>query len=147
MERGNVWRWVCYRTHFRGAYLFCSWFAMPPVVYKHFIFLKFKETEFVRGMFKKKKKRTNSIFHHIKMNMETCKMKIYATIRTLGLISVSYFNFNFSWCRQTIYVHWFIWFSCLLSNAICSQSCTLIKDVDLVSGRPGFQNTNYVVFS
>lgn len=33
-------------THFRGAYLFCSCFLQkPPVVYKHFIYLKFKEIE------------------------------------------------------------------------------------------------------
>lgn len=26
-----------------------------------------------------------------------------------------------------------------VSDAVCSLSCTLIKDVDFVSGRPGFQ--------
>lgn len=86
-------RWVCYKTLFRGAYLLCSYFAKPPVVYKHFICLKLKEN----GVHKQEcwKQQTNSIFHQ--MNMKTCKMKIYATFRTLGLISVvSYFYFDFS---------------------------------------------------
>lgn len=70
-----------------------------------------------------------------------CKMKIYATFRTLGLISVvSYFKFWFP-CGETISVCTKLWFYVLCNTAtqFCSRSCTLIKDVDFVSGRPGFQ--------
>ena len=81
------------------------------------------------------------------MNMKTCKMKIYATFRTLGLISVeSYFNFDLSVDVKRLYNSVCIDLILLsVNNAICSLSCTLMKDAELVSGRPGFQNTNFVI--
>lgn len=53
---------------------------------------------------------------------------------------ISIFKFSFSVDRLSICmysVNCDVMFP--VSNAVCSLSCTLIKDVDYVSGRPGFQ--------
>lgn len=88
-------RWVCYKTHFRGAYLFFFLFCKSHLSFtKHFIYLSSRKQEcflFLFFVFL----RTNFIFHQI-WTWKSCKMKIYATFRTLGLISVVIFQFLIS---------------------------------------------------
>lgn len=87
-------RWVCYKTHFRGAYLFFFYFAKATCRLQSISFIGVQGNRNVfwfRFLFL----RTNFIFHQI-WTWKSCKMKIYATFRTLGLISVVIFQFLIS---------------------------------------------------
>lgn len=105
----------------------------PPVVYKHFICVKFKE--FITGMLRKK---TNFIFHQIwTWNLAKWRFMLLSELWDWSVLCHISIFFLFR-CRQTISMYWVvILFS--ISDAVCSLSCTLINDVDFVSGRPGFQ--------
>lgn len=85
------------------------------------------------------------------------KLKIYATFRTLGLISVCVVLFLlWIWLLlvltdylslQCMSFFYFLYSVICKSNIIVSLSCTLTKDVDIVSGRPGFPESQLHYFN
>lgn len=101
---GSVRRWVCYKTHFRGAYLFSVFgFCKNHLSFTSISFVWCsKNQDSTTGMLLQKGQISSSINHGYG---KSCKLKIYASFRTLGLISVVIFKmFIFNPFSDYLYV-------------------------------------------
>lgn len=83
------------------------------------------------------KKKTNFIFHQI-WTWNIAKWRFMLLSELWDWSVLSYFHF-FSSFGDYLCMYWVVILSSRGESAVCSLSCTLIKDVDFVSGRPGFQ--------
>lgn len=134
-RNGKGWsgRWVCYKTHFRGAYLFCC-FAKATCRLQAFHLCE------VQGIYNRNvEKKTNFIFHQIwTWNLAKWRFMLLQNSGIDQCCVIFPFFFPLSVSTDYLCMYWVvIMFS--ISDAVCSLSCTLIKDVDFVSGRPGFK--------